>query len=48
MKAEFLLDIPDQVAGKLATGELERVGGSSVIQKPEKSLCGCEKPAHPP
>jgi len=27
MKAEVLLDIPDKIAGKLATGALERVGG---------------------
>lgn len=27
MQAEVLLDIPDDIVGKLATGELERVGG---------------------
>lgn len=32
MKAEVLLDIPDQIAGKLATGVLERVGG--VVRDP--------------
>ncbi len=43
MKAELILEIPDEINRRLATGEYERIGGVVREKKQVKSCFGSVK-----